>query len=121
MVGTKLGSVSRSLRAPSIDRERQLHASMLANPPGLAIRFRGPFPEPPPEPLREGALVFAPIDVQTTRRTLYKRLDEQLWPNRFACDELNQVPAMGPSLRSDVKHSRSAKGAGHEWKFPSAE
>ena len=33
---------------------------------------------PPPEPLREGALVFAPIAVQTTRRTLYKQLLAQV-------------------------------------------
>jgi hypothetical protein len=40
---------------------------------------RNPFPCPisrarPPEPLREGALVFAPIAAQTTGKILYKLL-----------------------------------------------
>ena len=38
----------------------------------VAIRFRAPFPDPPYEPLREGATIHALIAVQTTRRTLYK-------------------------------------------------
>ena len=47
--------------------------------------LRAPFPDPLPEPFREGcALVFAPIAVQSTRRTLYQQLPDvsEMTPDR---------------------------------------